>query len=483
MKESLLCLAPELYGSGPKSRYAMKNYRYIYTILFLTIILILTACRKDEDVFIVEDETVSSLKIGVVGGLVTNMDGEILANTSVNLKTKDEAYQTKTDENGVFYFRNLDLKEESTYLYTESVGYFQGSRTFIPKAGNAEFMQISLLPLAASADFEATEGGIIDLPEGAQLNISANAIKDASGADYQGTVNIANNFLEPNQPGLESMMPGNLNALDEDGNWKSLATYGMMALQLTDDAGGLLEIKNPDMAALLIPIAEDQLNSAPSSIAVWSFDTENGYWIPNGSAQKGNGYYSTPITDVDFLNWAIPYPMLNLTTQLQLSPDNVPYGNATVEITVLGSGICAYGTTDNTGLLETTVAANQVLSIAVTGHCGDLIYEGEIGPYANDVQLGTFIVESPNANMIEVNGTLEDCQNTTVPIGYAHIQLGDQSHILFAEVDGSFTSYIDACSHEEFTMSGVDVLAGTEGEILPFQTNEAVNAGTISTCE
>lgn len=461
----------------------MKNFTYIYAILFLIIILVLTACRKDKDVFIVEGETLSSLKIGVVGGLVTNMDGEVLANTSVNLKTKDAAYQTKTDNNGVFYFRNLDLKEENIYLYTESVGYFQGSRTFIPKTGNAEFIHISLLPMTESNAFEAIEGGTIDLPEGAQLNISENAIKDASGADYQGTVLIVNNFLEPSQPGLELMMPGNLTALDEDGNWQSLAIYGIMALQLTDDAGGLLDIKSPDMATLLIPIAEDQLSNAPSSIAVWSFDMENGYWIPNGSAQKSNEYYSTPITGVQFLNWAIPYPMLNLTTQLQLSPNNIPYGNATVEITVLGSGTCAYGTTDNTGLLETTVAANQVLSLQVTGHCGTLIYEGEIGPYASDAQLGTLIVESPNANMIELKGSLSNCEDKAVPLGYAHIQLGDQSHVLFAQADGSFTTYIDACTNEALTMIGVDVQAGTEGEMLSFQTAEVVNAGTVSTCE
>jgi len=290
-------------------------------------------------------------------------------------------------------------------------------------------------------------------------------------------------FLEPSQTGLDLLMPGSLTALDDAGNWQSLATYGMMALQLKDEAGGLLEIKNADLATLLIPIAEDQLNSAPSSIAVWSFDAENGYWIPNGSATKNNDYYSTPMRDAQFLNWAIPYPMLNLSTRLLLTPNNVPYGNATVEITVLGSGTCAYGTTDNTGFLETTIAANQVLSLQITGHCGNLMYEGEIGPYSGNAELGTLNVESPNANMIELRGSLADCQGAAVPLGYAHIQLGDQSHVLFAQADGSFTTYIDACTNEDLTMTGVDVQTGAAGEIQSFQAVGVVNAGTISTCE
>ena len=133
--------------------------------------------------------------------------------------------------------------------------------------------------------------------------------------------------------------------------------------------------------------------------------------------------------------------------------------------------------------METTVAAKQVLSLQVIGHCGALIYEGEIGPYPNDAELGTLTVESPNANMIELKGTLSNCEDKAVPLGYAHIQLGNQRHVLFAQADGSFTTYIDACANEEFTMTGVDIQAGTEGEVLSFQTTALVNVGVVSTCE
>jgi hypothetical protein len=453
------------------------------TILYLLFLMMWTSCRKDQDVFVVEDTTLAPFKVGVVGGLVTDIDGNPLSNTSINLKTKDANYQTTTDSKGVFYFRHLDIPEERCYISTASDGFLPGFRAFIPKKGIAELIRINLFPLEATNAFEAANGLDMEWPDGVQINIAPDAFLDQAGNAYNGTVNLVHNFLPSNDSKMNLLMPGDLSAQNAEGLWQSLATYGMMALHASDDAGALLQIASPDKVTLRMPIIASQLNTAPATIPLWSFDNENGFWTSAGSAQKQGDHYESSLADITFLNWAVPYPMIKLTTKLQLFALSTAYANAAVEVAVVGSGVCAYGLTDSEGNLETGVAANQVLALRVYSHCGEIMYETEIGPYSSDAKTATVSLETNSSEIINCKGQLTDCDDAAIFQGYVAVDLGDTRHILFSGSDGTFEAHLHDCDLDQLSIIGTDIALGKDSEVLNYPTGPVVDAGIITICE
>jgi hypothetical protein len=453
------------------------------TILYLLFLLVWTSCRKDQDVFVVEETIYAPFKVGVVGGLVTDVNGNALSNTSVNFKTINGNYQTTTDSKGVFYFRNLDLPEERCYISTTSDGFFPGFRAFIPKKGIAEFIRINLFPIEVTNAFEAANGLDMELPDGVQITIAPDAFFDQAGNAYNGTVNLVHNFLPSNDSKMNLLMPGDLSARNAEGLWQSLATYGMMALHASDNAGALLQIVSPDKVALRMPINTSQLAMAPATIPLWSFDSENGYWTLTGTAQKQGDYYESNLADFTFLNWAIPYPMIKLTTKLQLFALSAAYANAVVEVAVVGSGICAYGLTDSEGNLETGVAANQVLALRVYSHCGEIMYETEIGPYSSDAKTAAVSLAANSSEIITCKGKLVDCDEVPISQGYVTIDLGITRHILFTGTDGTFEAHLHDCDSDELIISGIDIVNGKGSEGQSFQTGPVVDAGIIAICD
>jgi hypothetical protein len=453
------------------------------TIIYLLFLLLWTSCRKDQDVFVVEETTLAPFKVGVVGGLVTDVHGNPLSNTSVNLKTKDADYQITTDSKGVFYFRHLDLPEERCYIATAPEGFFPGFRAFIPRRGIAEFVRINLIPLDATNAFEAANGIDMELPDGSQISIAPDAFLDQAGDAYNGTVNLSHTVIASNDSKMNLLMPGDLSARNAEGLWQSLATYGMMALHASDDVGALLQIASPDKVTLRLPIIASQLNTAPATIPLWSFDSENGYWILAGTAQKQSDYYESNLADFTFLNWAVPYPMIKLTTQLQLFALSTPYTNAAVEVAVVGSGICAYGLTDSEGNLETGVAANQVLALRVYSHCGEIIYETEIGPYSSDAKTAAVSLAANSSEIITCKGKLIDCDEAAITQGYVAIDLATNKHILFTGTDGTFEAHLHDCNSDQLIISGTNIINGKDSEEQLLPTGPVVDVGIMTICD
>ena len=182
----------------------------------LLILLFFLACQKDSDVFIPYDDPVLEITyvIGSVGGVVIDEGDNPLTNASIKLFTKTNSQEMMTDENGIFYFRNVEINAERTYLQIESEGYFASSRNFTPRQSGTEFLKIQLMSTTSSGSYLATEGGLVDVIGGGTVELPADAVVDAAGNSYIGTVNVAARYLNPIANDIGQLMPGNLMAIN-----------------------------------------------------------------------------------------------------------------------------------------------------------------------------------------------------------------------------------------------------------------------------
>ncbi len=91
----------------------------------------------------------------------------------------------------------------------------------------------------------ANEGGNVVIEGGGSVTFSANAFKDQSYNDYQGSVQVYTYYLDPTRQDIAEVMPGNLLAIDSQDELQTLKSFGMINVELEDENGNALQISQP----------------------------------------------------------------------------------------------------------------------------------------------------------------------------------------------------------------------------------------------
>ena len=171
-----------------------------------------------------------------VAGQVVDKNNAPVSDAMVSFGTAN----TMTDVNGIFKFDNVTVHENRAYVKVEKAGYFHGSRTFFAYANQRSNVKVSLLEKIIQGTVEAS-GGTVTTPAGVKLVFSANAVADADGNPYTGTVQVAAQYLDPSADNISSIMPGDLRGISTDNVEEGMTTYGMVVVELLGSGGELLK--------------------------------------------------------------------------------------------------------------------------------------------------------------------------------------------------------------------------------------------------
>src|SRR6185295_10997531 len=144
-----------------------------------------------------------------VRGIVVNENNQPVAGAVVTSGTNT----TTTDSYGTFRFNNISLSKANGYVKVTKTGYFTGSRTFISTAGRTHNVRIKLLPKTNAGNFAGSAGGTVNVTGGGKLVMPANAVTDAGGNAYSGTVNVAMAWIDPTSNDLPNIVPGDLRGI------------------------------------------------------------------------------------------------------------------------------------------------------------------------------------------------------------------------------------------------------------------------------
>jgi hypothetical protein len=425
--------------------------KWLLTLSLLAVVFI-TACKKDNSTNNPSNETVTAS----IFGRVTDENGNSVSGATASAGGKS----ITTDLNGIFKLNNVTLNKKYAFVKINKAGFFDGSRTFIASSGKINNVQIRLLTKTLKGSFTASTGATINVTANASVQFPANAIKNADGSVYSGTVKVYAAFLDPTDAELFSKMPGDLMGTRTDNSESLLRSFGMLNVELEDASGNKLNIANGKEATLSMTVPASLISAAPTSIPLWYFDTNTGVWKEEGTATlSGNKYIGTV---KHFSWWNCDTPAASAFIKMRLVDLNGhPYSNVWTNLTNINNGDNRFGFADNNGVTQGQVYANQLLKLEVLDACNVYFFIQNIGPFTQNstTDLGDIVVSLPS-NQISgsYQGKLMDCNSNAVSNGYVIYTYNGRENYVPTDANGNFNFNMVSCGTTlPITFTGFDL--------------------------
>jgi hypothetical protein len=453
----------------------LNKVKLFIPLLFLIVSSILIySCQKD---FNPENDGITPPVLSS-----TSVEGRITDETGlpvIDALVKAGLNTTKTDKNGMFKFSNATFSTQENFVTVSKTGFFEGSRTFFARQNSNNFVRIQLLKKSISR-IAASSGGMVEMRgNGGSINFEPNSFVTSTGANYTGTVLVASHYLNPTNPDINDQMPGDLRGTSTAGANVGLKSFGMLAVELTDESGQKLQIKTGNKATLTVNIPTILSSTAPASIPLWFFDNTTGLWKQEGSAIKNGDSYEADVTHFTFWNCDAPFEYVKITAKV-INSAGQPVAMAKVKITSATNG-SAYDYTDNNGYVDGYVPKSQTLTLQVLNKCNEPAYTGNIGPFSSQTDIGNITLTQ---STITIYGTAVTCTSTPVTDGYVQITLPNGITEFGGITNGNFSStFINCGGINTVQLLAVDNAAQKQGNNVSVNiTGNNINAGSLIAC-
>ncbi len=391
---------------------------------------------------------------------------------------------TTTDVNGVFSFSKISLSSRFGYVTANKSGYFTGSRSIITHAGASSFVSIQLVPRGSKGAVAAASGGYVVVGTGDTAAFAASSfVTAATNATYTGNVNVYAVYLDPTSPTFFKQMPGDLRGIGPDGTETTLQSYGMMDVELQDDAGAKLQLATGKKATLTWAIPDSLISNAPATMPMWYFSDSAGRWMQEGTAIRAGNSYVGQVAHFTYWNIAPYVPPVNFSVRLKDQFGNaVPYALVIIWYPLQHAiGDCGY--TDSSGFAQGLLPYGSMTQMQILTECDYLLAGANVGPAIQDQNLGTVVVNLSETDLT-LTGTVVDCSNAPVAYGFVNA-LVDGLNFRALVTNGAFTLPIHRCftasTTAQFTAGDYTTLqqgATTTASV----TTGHVDVGTLSAC-
>jgi hypothetical protein len=391
------------------------------------------------------------------------------------------AKTASTDNRGFFRITNASLDKNASLVIAEKTGYFKAYRTFQATSG-ANHISVKLIKKVLAGTVNSSAGGNVTLSNGAKVSLPVNAVVKAASGNYSGTINVYAAFIDPTRSDIAQTVPGSFMADNKDGKRVTLASYGMLAVELESTAGEKLQIASGKTATLTSPIPASIIASAPTSVALWYIDEQTGIWKEEGTAVKNGNNYVGDVKHFSFWNCDYGFPAINLSMTLK-NGAGIPLVHVFV-ILKRANGGQASGYTDTLGQVSGLVPSNETLQLDVLDQCYNSVYTQIIGPFTQPTNLGVITVTAPISAMLTIQGTVLNCNGAPVTNGYAIIDY-DYPRYVSTNNAGQFSVSLLRCGSSPATcdITGVDNITQQQATVTGIViVTPVTNTGNITAC-
>jgi hypothetical protein len=453
-------------------------------VLLLTCCLLLSlmACRKDtqhisKDIINPDNITVGVLVNGTIAGRVVDEQGAAVANAQVRLGQQE----TSSDANGFFLFRNAPLNQKGAYLQVEHPGHWHASRVVLPQHNGTHYTQIKLKKQQSAGQFDALAGGTVHLPEGLTLHFPPNAIAQASGAPYQGVVEVMAQWISPRANTSSETMPGALRGINSNSRRVGLQSFGMAGVQLFGSGGQRLNLAENAVAQMAFPLEQQLQNQAPAEIKLWNFDLTSGYWREEGIVLRMGDFYEAEVSHFSFWGVHADFEGVQLEGVLE-NESGDPLANTLVTVMSVNENSFETSYTNSEGIFSGMVPEGMPLQLFVSNSCNVSIYGQNLGTLTEDTDLGTLTVPASEAASAQLSGSLVNCDGNPVGMGMIQISWPQGYQYLLANTDGTFSQSFTYCDATEFQIYIVDMNSG-QTLSLTEDAEPNIALGELTVCE
>lgn len=285
------------------------------------------------------------------GTVLDDADGSPLSGVEVESLSR----KATTGSDGTFVLEGLTVPSGRAALVARKAGWFATGKAAVPVPDGVTKFRLRLVKKVAQA--VAATGGSVALSGGAGVQFQAASFQQG-GAAFTDTVQVAARHLDPTAAGFVDQFPGDFAAEREDGSGSMLVSYGVVQVELEDEAGEKVELKPDAPATLTFPVPASLKGQAPATIPLWFFDEDDGLWKEEGSAALQGDQYVGEVQH--FSAWNCDQPESTAYVTGAVTCGGKPVAGAPV-----GAGYSS-GTTDEAGRFRLPVPANTVITVQVS---------------------------------------------------------------------------------------------------------------------
>lgn len=412
-----------------------------------------------------------------VFGSVKDDAGQAVINATVMLN----GAQTTTDNNGTFLFENTPVDAERAYIVVEKNGFFKGSRAFVPNATEPAIVSIQMLPRVVTGTVDNALGGTVNVTGGPQLIFDANDIALDNGGAYTGTVQVFASFMDPSDDALLEIMPGDLRALNTNGDAVTLGTYGMINVELEGTNGENLNVAPGAEVEIRMPIETSIQGNAPNTIPLWHFDDIQGNWVEDGSATKVGTDYVGTVDHFTIWNCDVPYNGKSFSVHI-VDQNGVPVPSTPIAFRNSSGVIVGTGTSNVNGLVQGWCQSDAVLDLIIKDACNVDVSIQQVNSNGITQDFGTVALPQLNVNVGTITGTLVDCNNQPVANGFVFLQNGSNVSTTLTDQNGNFSTAVYYCQNNMIDVSGYNMTTTFTTAWTSVASAPVMNAGTIMAC-
>ena len=303
----------------------MKLNKILFGTIMIATVGLMFSCSSDDDKGGGGNNNQGEREVEVKGemkkaellGFVKDVDGNALAGVKVGSGTA----VTTTDASGAFALTDIEVVKGRTVVDFTKDGYFDVVRSFDQASKDKwEVVMVSRTnsSISTNATYSASSAKTLATADGMQVKMPADGYKDAkTGKDYNGTVQTEMLYLNPDDDNFADMMPGgDLAAVDANDKTVQLVSYGMTKVEMKDNAGNALQLKDGKEAQLTFPIPESLKDKTPNQIPLWSFNESTGLWEEEGIATLQNGVYVGTVKHFSWVN--LDWPETRVTVNIKV---------------------------------------------------------------------------------------------------------------------------------------------------------------------
>ena len=227
---------------------------------------------------------------GGVRGIVRSPGGGFVPGVRISL---DDGEAT-TDSRGFFEFVGVPPGE--LVVRAEREGWSTTQRQVAVQADQVTSLDITLLFMGqGQLDPPVAGPDSIVLVDGVRIEFISGTFKTEDGEVVQGLIEAA--VVLVNEPGTMHAAPGEMVAVDQDGETFPLESFGMVEVLLSSGGAPVVFAGN---AQLSFPLVQNHGFADGDTIPLWSFDEASNFWIAEGEGTVDGSLF---VAEVGHFTW------------------------------------------------------------------------------------------------------------------------------------------------------------------------------------
>lgn len=285
-----------------------KKITFFTAMIIFIGVALFSSCKKDStDDNGGGDTPPPTTTTSIISGIVVDLNNSPIQGATVTLEGSSVASKT-TNEYGAFYFHNAPTGNRVSVRF-EKNNYLKVVRSETRPSNGVVMIHATMIsensPISIVGTISGTTGGDVNLfAHNTKVSFAPNSIVDASGNTFTGNAKVSLAYLDPSQDDFARLIPGGDMAATNTANANGyLYSYGIIKVELKDDAGNPLQLKDEasSNAQIEVGVPSSMQGAAPATIPLWYFDQVKGRWIEEGFATLTGEKYIGSVSH--FTDW------------------------------------------------------------------------------------------------------------------------------------------------------------------------------------